>query len=69
VLCASSVPVTIFIGAEAASPGRNPGRRCAMGDKGKKDKEKSRKQKLDKETQAAKKAQEKIALKLPFQKS
>ncbi len=40
-----------------------------MGDKGKKDKEKSRKQKVEKETQAAKKAQEKVALKLPFQKS
>lgn len=39
-----------------------------MGDKGKKDKEKSRKQKLEKETQAAKKAQEKVALKLPIQK-
>ena len=40
-----------------------------MGDKGKKDKEKSRKQKLVKETQAVKKAQEKIAVKFPFQKS
>jgi len=40
-----------------------------MGDKGKKDKDKSRKQKLEKEVQAAKKAQEKVALKLPLQKS
>ncbi|HEX2933199.1 MAG TPA: hypothetical protein VHV54_25950 [Candidatus Binatia bacterium] len=40
-----------------------------MGDKGKKDKEKNRKQKLVKETQATKKAQEKSAVKLLFQKS
>ncbi|HEX9788987.1 MAG TPA: hypothetical protein VGB09_13215 [Candidatus Binatia bacterium] len=32
-----------------------------MGDKGKKDKEKSRKQKVVKETESAKKAQEKVA--------
>jgi hypothetical protein len=40
-----------------------------MGDKGKKDKDKSRKQKLEKEAQATKKAQDKVALKLPLQKS
>ncbi len=40
-----------------------------MGDKGKRDKEKSRKQKVVKQTQEAKKAQEKFAVKLPFQKS
>jgi hypothetical protein len=43
--------------------------RYVMGDKGKKDKEKNRKQKLVKETQETKKAQEKSAVKLLFQKS
>jgi hypothetical protein len=40
-----------------------------MGDKGKKDKEKGRKQKIVKQTEEAKKAQEKLAVKIPFQKS
>lgn len=40
-----------------------------MGDKSKKDKEKNRKQKVVKQTQDAKKAQEKSAIKSPFQKS
>jgi hypothetical protein len=40
-----------------------------MGDKGKKDKEKSRKQKIVKQTQEAKKAQEKVAIKLPLSKA
>jgi hypothetical protein len=39
-----------------------------MGDKGKKDKDKTRKQKIMKQEQAAKKAQEKVALKFPLQK-
>jgi hypothetical protein len=40
-----------------------------MGDKGKRDKEKSRKQKIVKQSQEVKKAQEKFAEKFPFQKS
>jgi hypothetical protein len=40
-----------------------------MGDKGKKDKEKSRKQKIVKQTQESKKAQEKVAIKLPLSKA
>jgi len=40
-----------------------------MGDKGKRDKEKSRKQKFVKQTLAAKKAQEKFPAKFPLQKS
>jgi len=39
-----------------------------MGDKGKKDKDKTRKQKIMKQEQAAKKAQEKVSLKFPLQK-
>jgi hypothetical protein len=39
-----------------------------MGDKGKKDKDKTRKQKIMKEEQSAKKAQEKVSLKLPLHK-
>ncbi|HEY2922761.1 MAG TPA: hypothetical protein VGK77_27600 [Candidatus Binatia bacterium] len=39
-----------------------------MGDKGKKDKEKSRKQKIVKQTQETKKAQEKFAIKFPLPK-
>jgi hypothetical protein len=39
-----------------------------MGDKGKKDKEKSRKQKAVKQTLEAKKTQDKFAVKLPLQK-
>jgi hypothetical protein len=39
-----------------------------MGDKGKKDKEKSRKQKIVKQTQETKKAQEKSAIKFPLPK-
>jgi hypothetical protein len=41
----------------------------AMGDKGKKDKEKNRKQKIMKQTQEAKKAQEKFAIKFPLSKA
>ena len=40
-----------------------------MGDKGKKDKEKNRKQKVVKQTQEAKKAQEKFAIKFPLSKA
>jgi hypothetical protein len=40
-----------------------------MGDKGKKDKDKARKQKIVKQEQAAKKAQEKVAIKLPSEKA
>jgi hypothetical protein len=40
-----------------------------MGDRGKKDKDKNRKQKLVKEEESAKKAREKFALKSPFQKN
>ncbi|MGH7767640.1 MAG: hypothetical protein ACREQP_09315 [Candidatus Binatia bacterium] len=39
-----------------------------MGDKGKKDKDKNRKQKLAKQEEAAKKARDKFPLKLPLQK-
>jgi hypothetical protein len=40
-----------------------------MGDKGKKDKDKNRKQKLVKQEQTAKKARDKFAIKSPFQKT
>ena len=40
-----------------------------MGDKGRKDKDKSRKQKIVKQEQFAKKMQEKVAAKLPPPKS
>ena len=40
-----------------------------MGDKGKKDKEKTRKQKIIKQEQSAKKGQEKFSIKLPLQKA
>ena len=40
-----------------------------MGDKGKRDKEKSRKQKIVKQTQEVKKVQEKFPVKFPVQKS
>jgi hypothetical protein len=40
-----------------------------MGDKSKKDKEKSRKQKIVKESETAKKAREKFAVKSPLLKS
>jgi hypothetical protein len=40
-----------------------------MGDKGKKDKEKNRKQKVVKQTQETKKAQEKFAIKFPLSKA
>lgn len=40
-----------------------------MGDRGKKDKEKNRKQKVVKQTQEAKKIQEKFPIKSPFQKT
>jgi hypothetical protein len=39
-----------------------------MGDKGKKDKDKTRKQKMVKQEQSAKKAQEKVSIKFPVQK-
>jgi hypothetical protein len=39
-----------------------------MGDKGKKDKDKTRKQKMVKQEQSAKKAQEKVSIKFPAQK-
>jgi hypothetical protein len=39
-----------------------------MGDRGKKDKEKTRKQKIVKQEQSAKKAREKFAIKFPPQK-
>jgi hypothetical protein len=39
-----------------------------MGDRGKKDKDKTRKQKIMKQEQSAKKMQEKVAVKLPLQK-
>ena len=39
-----------------------------MGDKGKKDKDKARKQKLVKQEQSAKKAKEKVPIGLPQQK-
>ena len=39
-----------------------------MGDKGKKDKDRIRKQKIVKQEQSAKKAQEKVAIKFPSQK-
>ena len=45
-----------------------PERRYAMGDKGKKDKDKARKQKLVKQEQSAKKAKEKVPIGLPQQK-
>jgi hypothetical protein len=40
-----------------------------MGDKGKKDKEKTRKQKIVKQEQSAKKAQDKFSTKFPLQKA
>jgi hypothetical protein len=40
-----------------------------MGDKGKKDKEKSRKQKIDKQTQMVKKVLERVPVRLPPHKS
>jgi hypothetical protein len=40
-----------------------------MGDRGKKDKDKARKQKIMKQEQSAKKAQEKIPQKFPVQKA
>jgi hypothetical protein len=40
-----------------------------MGDKGKKDKEKNRKQKVVKQTQETKKAQEKFSIKFPLSKA
>ena len=40
-----------------------------MGDRGKKDKDKARKQKLVKQEQSAKKAQEKVSIKSPLQKA
>lgn len=39
-----------------------------MGDKGKKDKDKTRKQKMVKQEQSAKKAQQKVSIKFPVQK-
>jgi len=43
-------------------------RRYAMGDKGKKDRDKARKQKIVKQQQSAKKAEEKVPIELPRQK-
>lgn len=40
-----------------------------MGDKGKKDKEKSRKQKIDKQTQMVKKVLERVPVRLPPHKT
>lgn len=40
-----------------------------MGDRGKKDKDKSRKQKIVKQEQAARRIQEKFPLKVPLQKA
>lgn len=40
-----------------------------MGDKGKKDKDKARKQKVVRQEQSAKKAQEKVPIKFPLQKA
>jgi hypothetical protein len=40
-----------------------------MGDKGKKDKQKSQKQKIVKQEQSAKKAQDKFPIKFPLQKA
>lgn len=40
-----------------------------MGDRGKKDKDKARKQKVVKQEQSAKKAQEKFSIKVPLQKA
>lgn len=40
-----------------------------MGDKGKKDKEKSRKQKIDKQTQMVKKVLERVSVRLPPHKT
>lgn len=40
-----------------------------MGDRGKKDKDKAQKQKIMKQEQSAKKAQEKIPLRIPLQKA
>jgi len=40
-----------------------------MGDKGKKDKDKARKQKIVKQVQSAKIAQEKVAIRIPLQKA
>jgi hypothetical protein len=58
-------------GSEAAprSTGTDAFEEVAMGDKGKKDKEKNRKQKIMKQTQEAKKAQEKFAIKFPLSKA
>ena len=40
-----------------------------MGDKGKKDKDKTRKQKIMKQEQSAKKPQEKVSIKFPLRKA
>lgn len=48
---------------------RDPKRRFAMGDKGKKDKEKNRKQKVVKQVHSAKLAREKFVSKFPLQKT
>jgi len=46
-----------------------PERRYAMGDKGKKDKDKARKQKIVKQEQSIKLAQEKVAINTRLQKA
>jgi hypothetical protein len=48
---------------------RDSKKECAMGDKGKKDKEKNRKRKLVKQEQTSKIAREKFAARFPLQKS
>jgi hypothetical protein len=40
-----------------------------MGDRGKKDKDKARKQKIVKQEQSAKKVQQKVSIKVPLQKA
>jgi hypothetical protein len=44
-------------------------RMCPMGDRGKKDKDKARKQKIIRQEQSAKKAQEKVLPRNPLQKA
>jgi len=53
---------------ENAVPAGRRERRYAMGDKGKKDKDKARKQKVVKQEQSAKKAEEKVPVELSQQK-
>jgi hypothetical protein len=57
---------TRFAGCPRLTGNGDSKRRYTMGDKGKKDKEKSRKQKIVKQTQQAKKAQDKFEIKFPL---